>query len=73
MTKAEALELTIQRCNAAVEHQLELVEIDLLDQGAPPEHVEDELAAVRVLFEEHRDQEIAKVKRWLSNTDSTLH
>jgi hypothetical protein len=73
MTKAEALALTISRCNAAVEQQLEAAEIDLLDQGATAEDVEDELRCLRQLFEEHRDREIAAVMAWLSGNDNMLH
>jgi hypothetical protein len=73
MTKAEAFALTVQRANAAVEQQLEAIEIDLLDQGATREHVEDELRGLRRLFEEHRDREIAAVARWLSGNETTLH
>jgi hypothetical protein len=75
MTRAEAFALTIQRCcDAAVEQQLEDAEIDLLDQGATAEHVDDELRCLRLLFEEHRDEQIAKAARWLKGHDvDTLH
>jgi hypothetical protein len=73
MTRAEALALTIERCNAQVEAQLEATTIDLLDQGASTEHIEDELRALRLLFEEHRDREIAVAARWLAIGDGTLH
>jgi hypothetical protein len=73
MTKAEALALTIERCNAAVDQQLDAAEIDLLDQGATAEDVEDELRCLRRMFEEHRDRQIVEVTRWLSGNDDTLH
>jgi hypothetical protein len=73
MTRAEALALTIARGNAAVEEQLEDVEIDLFDQGATTEHVENELRCLRRLFEGHRDREIAEVAAWLNGNDGTLH
>ena len=73
MTKANAFALTLARCNAAVERQLEDAEIDLRDTGATTEHVADELRCLRRLFEEHRDEEIAEVAVWLNGTDNTLH
>ena len=73
MTRAEVFRLTVSRAAAAVEQQLEHVELDLLDQGAPAAHVEDELRSLRELFEAHRDREIAKVAAWLNGTDHTLH
>jgi hypothetical protein len=73
MTRAPALALTIERANAAVEQQLEDATIDLLDQGATPEQVEDELRCLRVLFREHADREIAEVARWMDGVDNTLH
>ena len=66
MTRKEALAFL----NAAVERQLEDVEIDLRDQGATREHIADELRALRPLFEEHKDRQIA---RWLAGNDHTLH
>jgi hypothetical protein len=73
MTRAEALALTIERCNAAVEQQLEDAETDLRDQGATAAHVDDELRSLRQIFEEHRDREIAEVAAWLNGNDHTLH
>jgi hypothetical protein len=73
MTRAEALALTIERANAAVEQQLEDAAIDLHDTGAAPEHIADELRYLRRMFEEHRDREIAAVARWLNGNDNTLH
>jgi hypothetical protein len=54
-----------------VERQLEDAEIDLLDQGATREHVEDELRSLRPIFEAHSDRQIAEVERWLAGV--TLH
>jgi hypothetical protein len=74
MTRAQALALTVARANAAVEQQLENAEIDLLDQGATPEHVADELRSLRRLFEAHAGREIAAVAAWLSgDSGDTLH
>jgi hypothetical protein len=73
MTRAEALALTIARANAGVEQQLEDAEIDLLDQGASAEHIADELRCLRLLFEAHRDRQIAKVAKWLAGAGDTLH
>jgi hypothetical protein len=73
MTKAEAFALTVERAHAAVEEQLADAELDLRDQGASAEHVEDELRCLRQLFEAHRDREIAAVAAWLSGNDNTLH
>jgi hypothetical protein len=72
MTRAEAFALTVARCNAAVETQLEDAELDLLDTGASREHIADELRCLRVLFEAHRDRQIAAVARWLAG-GGTLH
>jgi hypothetical protein len=49
-----------------VEEQLEAASIDLADTGATPDHVEDELAALRVLFEAHRDRQIAEAAQWVA-------
>ena len=58
---------------SAVEHQLEDAEICLRDQGTTGEKLEDELSALRELFEAHAHREIAAVMRFLASGDGTLH
>jgi hypothetical protein len=66
VTRAEAFRLIVERYNKEVEEQLEAASIDLADTGATPDHVEDELAALRVLFEAHRDRQIAEAAQWVA-------
>jgi hypothetical protein len=71
MTNAEVLALTIARCDAILEEQLEATEILLIDLGAS----EQEIAAAvgpggwsRRMLKEDCDAQIREVERWLSAT-----
>jgi hypothetical protein len=73
---AEALALTIERCDAWLERELEAAEITLLDLGASLEEVENAIGAhgyVRRMLQADRDAQIAEVTRLLSGDSATLH
>jgi hypothetical protein len=76
MTRAEALALTIRRCDEAMARQLEDAEILLIDQGATAEELERAFGPhgyARKMFREDRDAQIREVAAWLSGNDNTLH
>jgi hypothetical protein len=71
MTKAEIFALTVERCNAALERELEAAEIVLVDQGATAQELEAALGPggyTRKMLEADRDAQITQVARWLSGT-----
>jgi hypothetical protein len=76
MTNAEVLALTIARCDAILEEQLEATEILLIDLGATAEELEAAIGPggyCRKMLCEDRDAQIREVERWLSGNDATLH
>jgi hypothetical protein len=76
MTRAEMLELTVERANAWLERELEKAEILLLDLGATLEEVENAIGPngyARKMFREDRDRQVREVARWLAVGDATLH
>jgi hypothetical protein len=76
MTRAEALALLIERCNAWLARELENTEALLLGLNATPEEFERAIGPdgfCRKMLEEDRDQQIAEVERWLGGNGGTLH
>jgi hypothetical protein len=76
MTRAEALALTVARCNEWMARELENTELLLLDHGATAEELERALGPdgyARKMLQEDRDTQIREVARWLSGNDNTLH
>jgi hypothetical protein len=73
MTNAEVLALTIARCDAILEEQLEATEILLIDLGATAEELEAAIGPGGKMLCEDRDAQIREVERWLSGNDATLH
>jgi hypothetical protein len=74
MTRAEALALLIERCNAWLARELENTELLLLDHGATAEEIEAAIGRAgfcRKMLEENRDRMIAEETAWLSG--NTLH
>jgi hypothetical protein len=69
MTNAEVLALTIARCDAILEEQLEATEILLIDLGATAEEVEAAIGLhgyMRKMLQEDRDAQIREVAMWLA-------
>jgi hypothetical protein len=76
MTRAEAIALLIERCDAIMEEQLVRTECLLIDLGATAEEIEAAIGPdgwSRRMLQEDRDQQIAIESRWLMGHDDTLH
>jgi hypothetical protein len=76
MTAAEALQRTIELCDARFEAELEKSELLLIDHGATAEEVEAAIGShgfVRKMLERARSAQIAEVTAWLAGGGPTWH
>jgi hypothetical protein len=76
VTNAEVLAMTIERCDALLEEQLEAAEILLIDLGADAEEVKLAIGPHgyhRRALQASRDEQIDAVVQWLAGTDGTRH
>jgi hypothetical protein len=76
MTRAQALKLAIELCDAALERELEVSECTMIDCHATPEEIEAALGPDgfwRNMMQADRDQQVEVVVRWLAYGDERVH
>jgi hypothetical protein len=76
MTRAEALAMTIERCDAMLEEQLAAAELLLIDLNATGEEIECAIGRdgyMRKMMQADRDAQVAAVRRWLTLGAERVH